>query len=77
MWSVHRADRRVASAFLPSAGGEPRSPSGQSKLEKEKDGRLHPRQQAFLEPEAFQCAYCTSRMNMSGLALLFVPNLLR
>jgi aerobic-type carbon monoxide dehydrogenase small subunit (CoxS/CutS family) len=36
----------------------------------EKDGRLHPLQQAFLDQEAFQCAYCTSGMIMSGLALL-------
>ena len=36
----------------------------------EQDGRLHPLQQAFLDQEAFQCAYCTSGMIMSGLALL-------
>jgi aerobic-type carbon monoxide dehydrogenase small subunit (CoxS/CutS family) len=36
----------------------------------EKDGRLHPLQQAFLDHEAFQCAYCTSGMIMSALALL-------
>jgi xanthine dehydrogenase iron-sulfur cluster and FAD-binding subunit A len=36
----------------------------------EKDRRLHPLQQAFLDHDAFQCAYCTSGMIMSGLALL-------
>lgn len=36
----------------------------------ETDGRLHPLQQAFLDAEAFQCAYCTSGMIMSGIALL-------
>jgi aerobic-type carbon monoxide dehydrogenase small subunit (CoxS/CutS family) len=36
----------------------------------EKDGRLHPVQQAFLDEEAFQCAYCTSGMILSGVAFL-------
>ena len=36
----------------------------------ETEGRLHPLQQAFLDAEAFQCAYCTSGMIMSGVALL-------
>jgi aerobic-type carbon monoxide dehydrogenase small subunit (CoxS/CutS family) len=36
----------------------------------EKEGRLHPVQAAFVEREAFQCAYCTSGMIMAAVGLL-------
>ena len=36
----------------------------------EKDGRLHPLQEAFLQADALQCGYCTSGMIIAAASLL-------
>jgi aerobic-type carbon monoxide dehydrogenase small subunit (CoxS/CutS family) len=36
----------------------------------EKNGRLHPVQEAYLKADVFQCGYCASGMLMSTVALL-------
>jgi aerobic-type carbon monoxide dehydrogenase small subunit (CoxS/CutS family) len=36
----------------------------------EKDGKLHPLQEAFLKADALQCGYCTSGMITSATSLL-------
>jgi aerobic-type carbon monoxide dehydrogenase small subunit (CoxS/CutS family) len=36
----------------------------------QKDGQLHPIQQAFIDERAFQCAYCTPGFILTTIALL-------
>ena len=60
------APRRSCQIPLSAAAGKP-----VTTIEGlEKDGKLHPVQQAFLDAGAFQCAYCTSGMVMSSVGLL-------
>jgi xanthine dehydrogenase YagT iron-sulfur-binding subunit len=41
----------------------------------EKNGELHPVQQAFWEHDAFQCGYCTPGQMMSAVAILKDPHI--
>jgi aerobic-type carbon monoxide dehydrogenase small subunit (CoxS/CutS family) len=60
------APRRSCQIPVSSAAGKP-----VTTIEGlEKEGRLHPVQQAFLDAGAFQCAFCTSGMIMSSVGLL-------
>ena len=36
----------------------------------ERDGRLHPLQQAFIDEEGFQCGYCTAGQILSGIGCI-------
>jgi aerobic-type carbon monoxide dehydrogenase small subunit (CoxS/CutS family) len=58
----------VRSCVTPVGAVEPKSILTVEGLEKV--GKLHPLQQAFLDVDAMQCAYCTSGMLMAGAALL-------
>ncbi|MFL9813969.1 (2Fe-2S)-binding protein [Stutzerimonas sp. VN223-3] len=40
----------------------------------ERNGQLHPIQQAFLEHDAYQCGYCTSGQMMMAVAILNDPS---
>jgi len=66
--TVHLGDRAIRSCVTPisSVGQQPITTLeglGQP-------GALHPLQEAFLEEQAAQCAYCTNGMIMSSAALL-------
>lgn len=70
MQGVHRPARWKTNPFLPHCR-ELGSGEKITTIEGlERDGRLHPVQQAFLDAEAFQCGYCTPGMIMGAMALL-------
>ena len=61
-------DRAVRSCITPLGYAEGKRVITIEGLEQ--NGRLNPMQQAFLEAGAMQCAYCTSGMILSAVALL-------
>ncbi|HXQ81976.1 MAG TPA: (2Fe-2S)-binding protein [Opitutaceae bacterium] len=66
--TVHVDGVPIRSCLTPAGAIGPRRVTTIEGLEK--DGRLHPLQQAFLDAGAMQCAYCTSGMIMSAVVLL-------
>jgi aerobic-type carbon monoxide dehydrogenase small subunit (CoxS/CutS family) len=60
--------RAARSCLTPAASVEGRRITTIEGLEK--NGELHPLQEAFLEVDAMQCGYCAAGMIMSGVGLL-------
>jgi isoquinoline 1-oxidoreductase subunit alpha len=60
--------RTVRSCLTPAASVEGKQITTIEGLER--DGDLHPLQEAFLSEDAMQCGYCTAGMIMSGVGLL-------
>lgn len=66
--TVHVNGRRVLSCMTLAAMQEGTSITTIEGLER--NGKLHPLQQAFIEHDGFQCGFCTSGQIMSGVALI-------
>lgn len=60
--------RAVRSCITPAASVAARAVLTIEGLER--DGRLHPVQQAFVDEGAYQCGYCTAGMVLSATSLL-------
>ena len=71
--TVLLGDRAVRSCRTPAKAAAATSITTLEGLER--DGRLHPLQQAIIEESAMQCGYCAAGMIMAGVALLITtPN---
>jgi len=66
--TVHIDGRRVLSCMTLAAMLEGKKITTIEGLEK--NGMLHPLQQAFIEHDGFQCGFCTAGQIMSGVAMI-------
>ena len=66
--TVHIDGRRVLSCITLAAMHDGQQITTIEGLER--DGQLHPVQQAFIEYDGFQCGFCTSGQIMSAIAMM-------
>jgi xanthine dehydrogenase YagT iron-sulfur-binding subunit len=66
--TVHIDGRRMLSCMTLAAMQEGKRVTTIEGLERE--GMLHPLQEAFIEHDGFQCGFCTSGQIMSGVAMI-------
>jgi xanthine dehydrogenase YagT iron-sulfur-binding subunit len=66
--TVHVEGRRVLSCMTLAAMQDGARITTIEGLER--DGKLHPLQEAFIEHDGFQCGFCTSGQIMSGVAMI-------
>jgi xanthine dehydrogenase YagT iron-sulfur-binding subunit len=66
--TVHIEGRRILSCMTLALMHEGKQITTIEGLER--DGRLHPLQEAFIEHDGFQCGFCTSGQIMSALAMI-------
>lgn len=66
--TVHIEGRRVLSCMTLAAMHEGQRVTTIEGLER--DGHLHPVQEAFIEHDGFQCGFCTSGQIMSAIAMI-------
>ena len=65
---MHIDGRRMLSCMTLAAMQEGKRVTTIEGLERE--GMLHPLQEAFIEHDGFQCGFCTSGQIMSGVAMI-------